>query len=76
MMIIHGVDHLHGAHVDGKDLRGSASLVIAALVAEGESVVSGLRYINRGYEQLVKKVRSLGADIVEKKENQYEEEMD
>ena len=50
--------------------------MIAALVAEGESVVSGLRYINRGYEQLVKKVRSLGADIVEKKENQYEEEMD
>lgn len=74
MMIIHGVSHLHAAHVDGKDLRGSASLVIAALIAEGESVVSGLRYINRGYEQLVKKVQALGADITEKKGNYNNEE--
>lgn len=63
MMIIHGNQHLVGAHVDGKDLRGGAALVIAALLAQGESVVTGLRYINRGYEQIIKKVRALGADI-------------
>lgn len=68
MMIIHGNQHLVGAHVDGKDLRGGAALVIAALFAQGESVVTGLRYINRGYEQIIKKVRALGADIQKIKE--------
>ncbi len=66
MMIIYGQESLHGSQVDGKDLRGGAALVIAALLAKGKSVVSGLRFINRGYEQLVKKLQEIGADIKER----------
>ncbi len=66
MMIIYGQDSLHGHQVDGKDLRGGAALVIAALLAEGQSIVSGLQFINRGYERLVKKLQEIGADIQER----------
>jgi len=62
-IIIHGVNKLIGSEVDGKDLRGGASLVIAALSAEGESLVNGLKFINRGYAGIIDKVKKLGADI-------------
>ena len=61
--LINGVTELHGAAVKGSDLRAGACLVIAALAAKGESTVAGLEYIDRGYEGLVEKLRSLGADI-------------
>ncbi len=61
--LINGVSELHGASVKGSDLRAGACLVIAALAANGESSVSGLEYIDRGYDGLVEKLRSLGADI-------------
>jgi UDP-N-acetylglucosamine 1-carboxyvinyltransferase len=61
--LITGVPSLHGAVVKGCDLRAGAALVIAALGAEGVSTVYGLEFIDRGYEDLVTKLRSLGADI-------------
>lgn len=60
---ITGIDRLRGAEVKGSDLRAGAALVIAALAADGVSSVLGLDYIDRGYEDLVGKLRRLGADI-------------
>lgn len=60
---ITGVPCLQGAVVKGTDLRAGAALVIAALGAEGVSTISGLEFIDRGYEDLVSKLRLLGADI-------------
>lgn len=54
---------LHAASVHGTDLRGTAALVIAALAAEGESRVSGVSYIRRGYEDLEGDLCALGAQI-------------
>ena len=61
--IITGVDHLTGARVNATDLRAGASLVIAALMAEGVTEISGVEYIMRGYERFGDKLRSLGAHI-------------
>ena len=55
---------LHGTSVEATDLRGGAALVVAALGAEGESRVSGLKHIDRGYESLETALSALGADIV------------
>ena len=60
---ITGVPSLTGAVVRACDLRAGAALIIAALGADGVSTVSGLEFIDRGYEDLVTKLRSLGADI-------------
>ena len=61
--LITGGSQLHGADVKGSDLRAGAALVIAALSADGVSTVGGLEYIDRGYEDFVGKLKSLGADI-------------
>ncbi len=61
--IINGVHSLTGATVRASDLRAGASLVIAGLAADGETVVTGLECIDRGYQDLVEKLKSLGADI-------------
>lgn len=61
--LINGVEALHGADVKATDLRAGACLVIAALAATGVSTVTGVEYIDRGYENLVEKLRFLGADI-------------
>ena len=58
-----GVNKLVGAEVKASDLRAGACLVIAGLCAEGLTTVSGVEYIDRGYENFVEKLRSLGADI-------------
>ncbi len=58
-----GVDKLKGASVMSTDLRASASLVIAGLVAEGETVLDRVYHIDRGYEHIEEKLRRLGADI-------------
>ena len=58
-----GVDRLKGAPVMSTDLRASASLVIAGLVADGETVVDRVYHIDRGYERIEEKLRRLGADI-------------
>ena len=61
--IIEGVDKYTGATVSAPDLRAGAALVIAALTAEGYSTVEDIKYIERGYEDFVEKLQSLGADI-------------
>ena len=58
-----GVDKLHGADVKATDLRAGAALVIAALVAEGETRISDIYHIDRGYSDLVEKFTKLGANI-------------
>ena len=60
---ITGVPTLKGANVKASDLRAGAALVIAALGADGVTTISGLEFIDRGYEDLVAKLRLLGADI-------------
>ena len=61
--IVEGVPGLTGAPVMANDLRASVSLVIAGLVAEGETVVDRIYHIDRGYEQVEEKLQNLGADI-------------
>ena len=60
---ITGVRALHGADVKACDLRAGACLVIAALAADSVTTVTGVEYIDRGYQDLLEKLRSLGADI-------------
>ncbi|MDN3653528.1 UDP-N-acetylglucosamine 1-carboxyvinyltransferase [Thalassotalea ponticola] len=62
--ISEGVDKLTSAQVMATDLRASASLVIAGLVAEGETVVDRIYHIDRGYQKIEDKLQKLGADIV------------
>lgn len=61
--IVKGPTKLNGAPVIASDLRASASLVIAALCAEGETVIERVYHIDRGYERIVRKLSSVGADI-------------
>lgn len=61
--IIGGEDRLTGAQVIASDLRGSASLVLAALIAKGESTIDRVYHIDRGYEQIEKKLTGAGARI-------------
>ena len=63
--VVTGAGRLHGASVRSADLRGGAALVVAALGAEGTTVLSDLRHIRRGYDGLDRGLRSLGADIRE-----------
>ena len=60
---IEGNKHLSGAKVSAMDLRGGASLVLAGLCADGETRISGVHHIKRGYENLCGKLRSVGANI-------------
>lgn len=60
---VHGRSRLHGAPVQASDLRASASLVLAALAASGETLIDRVYHIDRGYETIVRKFRSIGADI-------------
>ncbi len=58
-----GSSKLHGAIVQAEELRGGAALVVAALAAEGTSIVTNRHYIDRGYEDIVLSLRQLGASI-------------
>jgi UDP-N-acetylglucosamine 1-carboxyvinyltransferase len=61
--IVDGPDQLIGARVQASDLRASASLVLAGLVAEGETVIDRVYHIDRGYEKIETKLKAVGADI-------------
>lgn len=63
MAVIEGVERLTGAKVSATDLRAGAALVLAALRAEGETVIHNVKYIDRGYESIEEKLTALGADI-------------
>ena len=60
---VRGVEKLSGAPLMATDLRASAALVIAALVAEGESTVDRIYHLDRGYEKMEEKLKTLGAQI-------------
>jgi UDP-N-acetylglucosamine 1-carboxyvinyltransferase len=61
--MVRGVARLTGAPVMATDLRASACLVLAGLIAEGETVVSRVYHLDRGYERIEEKLASCGADI-------------
>lgn len=61
--MVQGVEQLSGAIVMATDLRASASLVIAGLVADGETIVDRIYHLDRGYDQMEAKLRGIGADI-------------
>ena len=64
--IIKGIGRLQGAEVCAQDLRGGAALVLAGLMAEEETVVTGIHHIERGYEGLERGLRLLGGNIEKK----------
>ena len=61
--IITGVNHLVGARVNATDLRAGAALIVAALGADGVTEIYDIYHVERGYENMEDKLRSLGADI-------------
>jgi len=61
--IINGVERLSGAEVEATDLRAGAALLVAGLMAEGETVVKGIELVERGYEGIEQKFRQLGAQL-------------
>ena len=67
---IHGIKKFHGAEVTATDLRAGAAMILAALAAEGETVIDGVRYIDRGYEHVEDKFNAMGADVVRVKGEQ------
>ena len=62
-IVYEGPNQLHGASVKATDLRAGAALVIAGLMAEGQTEITNVEFILRGYSHIIKKLRSLGADI-------------
>ncbi|MDN5797973.1 MAG: UDP-N-acetylglucosamine 1-carboxyvinyltransferase [Intrasporangium sp.] len=62
-VMVHGVPVLSGAPVEASDIRSGAALVLAGLVAEGETLVSGVHHIDRGYPRFDEALRALGADV-------------
>ncbi len=66
--IVRGVKQLYGAQVMATDLRASFALVLAGLIAEGETIVNRVYHLDRGYEKLEEKLRSVGAEITRIKE--------
>jgi UDP-N-acetylglucosamine 1-carboxyvinyltransferase len=62
-VVIRGVEALSGAPVRAPDIRAGAALVVAGLAAEGETIVGDAHHVARGYEDLVGRLASLGADI-------------
>ncbi len=67
---INGIDYLRGARVNATDLRASAGLIVAALMAKGTTEVANIHHLDRGYEALEQKLQKLGANI--KREESYE----
>lgn len=70
--VINGVPKLTGAQTTAYDLRAGAALVCAALAAEGQSEISGIEHIERGYECMVEKLRSIGAQVSNHNEQEKE----
>lgn len=62
-VLVHGVEALHGSLVEARELRGGAALVVAGLMAQGETRVTGCQYIYRGYENICRDLRELGARV-------------
>ena len=67
----HGVPILSGAPVESSDIRSGAALVIAGLVAEGDTLVSGVHHIDRGYPRFEQALRRLGAEVVREPDDEF-----
>lgn len=63
VVLVNGVETLRGACVEARELRGGAALVVAGLMAQGETTVTGCKYIYRGYENICRDFRELGARV-------------
>lgn len=63
LAVVHGVERLHGARVEAADLRGAGALAVAALGARGDTVLTGVHHLDRGYEALEETLRRLGAVV-------------
>jgi UDP-N-acetylglucosamine 1-carboxyvinyltransferase len=63
LAIVEGVEHLTGAQLEACDLRAGAAMLIAALAAQGVSEITNVQYIERGYEDVIGKIRALGGNI-------------
>jgi UDP-N-acetylglucosamine 1-carboxyvinyltransferase len=61
--LVIGPSQLRGATVASNDIRAGAAMVLAALCASGESIITDVSYIERGYDRLDEKLRNIGADI-------------
>lgn len=61
--IIEGVPQLKGSPIRADDLRAGAAMVIAGLIAQGETTIEDIHHIDRGYEDMIEKLQALGADI-------------
>ena len=61
-VIVHGKSSLNGTNVTAYDVRGGAVLMIAALIAHGETVISGIEHIERGYENVVERLKLVGVE--------------
>lgn len=72
--VVKGVERLTGTKVKATDLRAGAALIIAGLMAEGETEITNIKYIERGYDHIEDKLRSIGADIIRAKEEPKIEE--
>lgn len=70
--VIEGVKELDGAPIKATDLRAGAALVIAGLAAKGTTVIDEIRHIERGYEEIIEKFQSLGANIKKVSEQEYQ----
>ncbi|MFM8856922.1 MAG: UDP-N-acetylglucosamine 1-carboxyvinyltransferase, partial [Actinomycetota bacterium] len=61
--IIRGVSGLRGAAVSAPDIRAGAALLVAGLAAEGRTIISGVEHIDRGYDDIVGRLRGIGAAV-------------
>ena len=75
LAVIEGVSELTGAAVKATDLRAGAALIIAGLSAKGETTIENISHIERGYENIIEKLKNLGADIKKIKQIDYESEV-
>jgi len=73
--IVSGVKKLTGTEITASDLRAGAALILAALIAEGETVINHVDYIDRGYEFIEEKLRGIGADIVRKSDSKEKRQL-
>ncbi len=71
--VVEGVERLTGAPVRATDLRAGAALIVAGLMADGQTEITGVQYIDRGYDHIEGKLRSVGADIHREKMNEVDD---
>lgn len=71
--VVEGVERLTGAPVRATDLRAGAALIVAGLMADGETEITGVQYIDRGYDHIEDKLKQLGADIRREKVEEIED---